>query len=641
MQEPAETTPLTRVADWAAAAAAAAAVPGEPQPSIARRVFSNVRARVRSRVVVLCLLAIVAAFVAVLMRAPESRVMQLPALAEVGSVRGTHGAVAADDVRCSEIGVHVLRKLKGNAADATVAALLCQGAVAPFGSGIGGGAFILVHKPGEAGVVYDARETAPAAVDADAYDNDPKMAQQAGPSVAVPGELMGLYELHRNHGVANWSDLVMLSVPLAEKSVVSNIFVRKLKQFHDAVWRSPSLLQLLKRNGSETLLNEGDLYRNDMLALTLRAVARQGPSALYEDRAEAIANAVQKAGGVLTAADVREYRVVKREPVVSDYRGYTVLGAPLPSAGGASVAMALNILEGAALAQRGRDGASYAYIAEALKHVFAWRSLLGEPKFTYGARHAVRQMLDKSLARRLQRRIEPGRTFPPSHYARDLRFARVDRGTTHVSVADGSGMSVAATSTINLSFGAGVVAAGVLLNNEMDDFSASKYANFFGLSPSIANRIQPGKRPLSSMSPTIVLRNNRPVLVVGASGGPRIITATLQTILNVLDWRDSIHDAVAAPRLHHQLLPNVLHLESVNTSCAPTRNTYKENDTEWDYWPGVCLALKRAGHVLDAPSHVGIAQAIFIQEEADGEGGMRRMMYAASDPRKFGKAEAY
>lgn len=603
----------------------------------------------RTRAVLLAIFAVIAvlAFSVAVTRTSSRTAASSPApgSAALAGVHGSRGAVAADDQRCSELGVRVLRDLRGNAADATVTTLLCQGAVAPFGSGIGGGAFILVRPPQGGARVYDARETAPSRFDPDLYDRHPEWTQHGGASVAVPAELRGLQALHSDFGRANWTDLVNLVVPYAEESIVNRVFVHKMKLRQSEIHHSKHLSNLLMRNSSvsKELLREGDVYRNKELANTLRAIARRGPDALYVDLVQEISRVVQDAGGFLTANDIRKYRVRCNDALRSDYRGYTIFGAPLPSAGGASIAMALNILEGAALSRRGRDSSSYVYLVEALKHVFAWRPLLGDPRFTDGALHAVRQMLDKSLARRLQSRIDIAHTFPPNYYSRDLRFSTEDHGTTHVSIADGDGMAVSATSTINLPFGSGVVAAGILLNNEMDDFSLSHQPNYFGIPPSLANRIKAGKRPLSSMSPTIVVRDGRPVLVAGGSGGPRIITSTLQTIINVIDWGDTVQDAVAAPRLHHQLIPNVAYMESVNNkSCARTSFFGDKNpQPSTDYWSTVCNALKSAGHVLRGPYRVGTVQAVLLRDEIDGDRGVKRRMYAASDPRKFGKAAAY
>lgn len=575
-----------------------------------------------------------------------------PAASAAGAMEGLYGAVAADDERCSRLGVHVLQNINGSAADAAVAALLCQGAVAPYASGIGGGALLLAYAPDKPPVFLDARETAPAGTDPAAYEADARKSLFGGGAVGVPGEVRGLHALHEKFGKLNWTDVVELAVPFAEESVVSEQFQHQLERFEYVVRNSTDLIALLRReepagqsSGSDPpLLRAGDKFRNPALATTLRAVAKLGPYALYNGLATNISARVRATGGVMTAADIRGYQAGTKSPLQSTYRTQTVLGAGLPSAGGASVAMALNILEGVLLPKRGRTSSSYKYIVEALKWAFGWRMRLGDPAFAIGAARAVRQMIDKGLARRLERRIDVSRTYPPRHYARRLEGIPDDHGTTHVGVVDKDGMAVSATSTINVGFGSGVVAAGIILNNQMDDFSSSSSrANFFGLYPSAANRIQPGKRPLSSMSPTIVLRGGQVSLVVGGSGGPRIISATLLATLNVLDWGDAVADAVAAPRLHHQLVPNAVVLERLNvTSCANAKHPPGRpgDKAGRPYWKPVCAALKEAGHEVRGPEAIGVVQAVFVTP-AGNEPEQKRRVFAASDGRKGGRAAAY
>jgi gamma-glutamyltranspeptidase / glutathione hydrolase len=269
----------------------------------------------------------------------------------------------------------------------------------------------------------------------------------------------------------------------------------------------------------------------------------------------------------------------------------------------------------------------------------------------------VRRMLSKQAAMTVRALMESGsvKTHEPRYYAGDgiVRAAQNEHGTSHVSIVDGFNNAVAVTSSINLPFGAGFMSSktGIIYNNQMDDFATSPdRANAYGLKPAPENAVRPGKRPLSSMSPTILLHNNRPYMVVGGSGGPRIISATLQAIINVLDWGDKLGDAISAPRLHHQLEPNIAHMESVlpKDNCELYRALKRPSGVSpggsWSYWPSVCRALKEAGHNVTGPSLDGVVQATLVvtsTRRTDGEKIVSRRVYAASDPRKIGLAAAY
>lgn len=639
------------------------------------------------------------------------------------TLHGDAGAVAADVAACSRLGVRVLRDLRGNAVDAAVSVMLCQGVLAPFASGIGGGAFVLVHFAGNATMrrdtrFIDAREVAPAAVNPAVYTKNETASRLGGNAVAVPGELRGLHSAHRRWGQLPWADVVRPVVAIAEEALVGPMLARRLVQMNETIFKSPSLAAIFTREprtaasllglgplpdaaakaspdpvaallspirpvdvragatepvgGSEdlgspvaspepvkaaprVLLKEGDKLRNPRLVETLKNVAERGSDYIYNDVAPALAEEVQVAGGVLKHTDLRGYKVVVRKPIESYYQGLKVVGGPPPSAGGASIAMALNILEGLKLHRYGRNAQTYLKLVETVKYVFGLRSLLGDPAFVPGVTKILNRMMSKRVAMSVRASMDDGsgKTHDPEHYSPQgiVRAAQREDGTAHVSIVDKENNAVSVTSTINLPFGAGFVSekTGIIFNNQMDDFStAPDRPNAFGLLPSKENEIKPGKRPLSSMSPTIIMHNNLPYLVVGGSGGPRIITSTLQAIVNVVDWGDVLGDALSAPRIHHQLVPNVLWMESVQTErCELYRALKRPSGTapggSWSYWPSVCKAMKAANHNVSGPSLDGCVQAVQVvsgPRDNSGKSGGRRI-YAASDPRKMGQAFAY
>lgn len=653
-----------------------------------------------------------------------------PELDESASaITGKNGAVAADNAECSELGVKVLRDMEGNAVDAMVAVVLCQGVLSPFASGLGGGAFILVHREKDGlSHFYDARETAPAAAKMGLYSRNSTLSKFGGLAVAVPGELRGLFLAHSELGRLPWKTVVQPAVEVAENAKVGQFLAIKLRQMNETIFSSPSLrtiftkkvltkkaqnqqdaaasvelpgvrrdlqLSVQERGVAETLsgdsavtdandkdehgvtiekgagddkngtytvelLQEGDKIENEALVRTLKQIAEKGPNALYVDLGWQLAKEVRDAGGVMTKEDIKKYRAVKREPIRRPYQGFVVVGAPLPSAGGVSIAMALKIIRELQFRKRGRNGVSYKMLAETLKWVFGARMGLGDPSFVVQAPRQVWKMLNRREVMRRVFRIEHdlGRTFKPNHYASRITMSRLEDGTSHVSILDKNGTAVSVTSTINLPFGAGLVSncSGILLNDQMDAFTTSRTrVNAYGVYPTHENSVEGGKRPISSMSPTIVLMDGTVYMVVGGSGGPKAVSGVLETMLNVIDYGDNIAEAISAPRLHHQLVPNSVSLEGVNgTSCEESQLLKRPSSTstgtggDWKYWSAVCKALVEVGHVVDGPAVHGAVQAVIKpgairwrrrnRKESEEEIGR---IYAASDPRRIGKAAAY
>lgn len=647
-----------------------------------------------------------------------------PDLDEAASmISGKNGAVAADHPVCSELGVKVLKDLNGNAVDAMVSTVLCQGVLSPFASGIGGGAFILIHHTySGVSTFYDARETAPAAANMAMYSSSATTAKFGGKAIAVPGELRGLYAAHKDFGVLNWTDVVKPAIEVAKEAKVGKFLALKLQQMNTTIFASPSLKSIFTKkvltkkgqvqqnaeasvelpgirrnvasiNGStatvrgvvesfkddsvvtdasdkdnhgapkgkiaeansnethaEVLLEEGDKLLNEKLISTLTDIGEKGPDAFYIDLSGAVAKEVQDAGGIVTKHDIMSYSPVIREVVRSAYHGFEVLGAPVPSSSGTSIAMALNMISELQFRKKGRNSISYHLLVETMKWVFGARMGLGDPDFVRSAGRQMRRMLTRREALTRVFRINQDHTYRPRHYSPRISTSSMEHGTSHVSILDKNGTAVSVTSTINLPFGAGLVSesSGVILNDQMDAFTTSMTrVNAFGMYPSAENRVQGGKRPMSSMCPTIILRNGRVYLVVGGSGGPKATTGVLQTLLNILDFGDSLSDAISAPRIHHQLVPNVISIEGANgTTCEqshaflrPSDVSGKSGGNSWAYWKSVCSGLKDVGHEIAGPGIHGAVQAILVPD-ALGE-SIAGTLFAASDPRRIGKAAAY
>jgi len=529
-------------------------------------------------------------------------------------LRAERFAVASPEALASEAGAEMLRQ-GGNAADAAVATALALGVVTPWSCGIGGGGFALVWKAEDRSATFlDFRETAPAAATADMFVRDgrpvPDLSRRGALAVAVPGEVAGLAELSRRFGRLGLARAAAPAIRLAEKGFPARR--TGLEKLVERPRSDPALSKMFSPGG--TLVTAGTRLQNLPLARTLRAIAARGPDAFYRGPvAHAIAAAVRSQGGILTEADLGAYRVRERAPLRGRYRGRELLTAPPPSSGGVVLLEALALLEPHDLRRLGLGSSAHLHlVAEALKAAFADRAVhLGDPDF---APIAVDRLLEPARLRERAAQIRPDRTLPARAWA-TVPAPPDDHGTSHLSVVDAEGNAVALTTTINLDFGAELTAGdtGVLLNDEMDDFSAAVGdSNAFGLVQSTANAVGPGKRPLSSMSPTMVVGPDGPIVVTGSAGGPRVISSTLQVLLGVVDFGLDASAALGLPRVHHQWLPDVLRLE---------------NEIPAD----VCGALRSRGHAIERMPIVGRAHAVVVRRE-----GGRRWLEAASDPRSEG-----
>jgi gamma-glutamyltranspeptidase/glutathione hydrolase len=393
---------------------------------------------------------------------------------------------------------------------------------------------------------------------------DPAKSRDSALSIGVPGTVAGLALAHQKYGSGKLSlaDLLAPAIELAAKGFpVEDDLADSLPRTRDRLARWPSTSRILLKNGDRPL-QEGDRLIQYDLADTLRSIAREGPRAFYQGRtAVLIADAVQKAGGIMTKEDLANYRAVERAAVRGSYRGYDIVSMPPPSSGGVHLIEMLNILEGYDLAKLGRDAPSMHLLIEAMRRAYADRAVfMGDPD---AVKMPVAGLISKKYAAALRAGI--GERATPSADIRPGKPADFEgQNTTHYSVIDRDGNAVSNTYTLNFSYGIGLIAdgTGVLLNNELDDFTARPGAsNAFGLVGFLANLPGPGKRPLSSMTPAIVLKNGQPFLITGSPGGSRIITAVLQVIVNVIDFRMPLAEAVSAPRLHQQWQPDEVFAE--------------------------------------------------------------------------------
>lgn len=642
-----------------------------------------------------------------------------------------HGVVASDHPACSAIGLSILREHQGNAVDAAVATVLCLGVANPSSSGIGGGAFILIHtdarqhpqdehnisspkfhdarnsegdtsilnqQGGKVTEVIDCREVAGSAASTEMFETEGVPAHASlfgGLAVAVPGELRGLELAHARHGRLDWATVVRPAMELARDGVTvythlaADIQLAKRKQ--ERWGGAPFLRKLLTHDDNwDHPLLEGDLLKNLRLSTTLQAVMDEGSDAIHTGkRAEQLADEIQQAGGILTKDDLENYRPTIRSPVVSDsVFGMNVVGVPPPSSGGAVIIGALRFLAGF-----GTQVASFAdtsvHVVEALKHAFAIRMTMGDPAFPLGneVTNATTQDAVEALIRgpyMEELRLDSSSAdlvLNLSHYG-GPRFAQLhdsdgqsegkdakegdrrrllrenqqqrrlfnrfgyleDRGTSHISVVDTDLNAVAITTSVNTQFGSGIVSSGgFVLNNQMDDFGNPGSANLFGLKPAEANFIKPGKKPLSSMSPTMLFEAQVTMhasdgssskslgdlrMVVGGSGGPKIISAVLQVIVNHIYLGKDLFESMAHPRVHNQLIYHGSADTTVENSMVEPAGINLRLSQE------ARSALKKRGNRLVDIDYAGTVQAITVDPRTD-------KLNAVSDIRKGGSPAGY
>jgi gamma-glutamyltranspeptidase / glutathione hydrolase len=538
-----------------------------------------------------------------------------PAADTIHAVTAEHGMVVAQEKLAAGIGADVLRR-GGNAIDAAVATGFALAVTYPRAGNIGGGGFMVIHSRdrGE-DITIDYRETAPAAttpgifLGSDGKPDDAK-SRESALGIGVPGTVAGLALALEKYGSGKFTlaDLVQPSIDIARNGLlVADDVADTLPDEYRWLARWPSSAKLFSR-ADGTALREGDTLMQPDLAATLTAIAEQGPRGFYQGPvAEKLVKAIRDAGGIMTLDDLKSYQAVIRAPVRGTYRGYDIISMPLPSSGGVVLLEMLNILEGFPMSDM-KQGSSLSLhvMIEAMKRAYADRArYLGDPAFVNAP---ISTLIGKDYAAKQRASIDLDHATPATKV---LTPPREGSNTTHFSIVDSSGNAVSNTYTLNFPYGVGLVAegTGVLLNNELDDFTAAPGAsNAFGLVGFEANLPGPGKRPLSSMSPTIVLKDGRPVLVTGSPGGSRIISTVLQIIVDVLDYHMDVAAAVAAPRLHHQWLPDEVRIER-------------------GFPDSVLAELKAKGHRIVEP--MGLTSAHSIAVTPNG-------LLGAADPRLRG-----
>ncbi|XP_052150957.1 glutathione hydrolase 1-like [Oryza glaberrima] len=538
-------------------------------------------------------------------------------------VTSPHGAVAADDGRCSRIGRDALRD-GGNAVDAAVAASLCLGVVSPASSGVGGGAFMLVRLADGTALAYDSRETAPLAASQDMYGGNATLKARGALSIAVPGEIAGLYEAWKRHGKLPWKRLVMPAAKLARAFRVSPYLRKQMEATRDGILQNKGISGVYTSNGD--ILNVGDVCRNTRLARTLVAVAEKGPDVFYNGAVgDQLVKDIQEVGGIITMEDLKKYQVKIRRPLSENVLGLTVLSMPPPSAGGAGLMFVLNILTQYGLPAGFSGSLGIHRLIESLKHYFAIRMNLGDPEFV-NVNEVVSDMMSPKFAADLKKTIYDNMTFDPKHYGGRWNILQ-DHGTSHLSIVDSERNAVSMTTTVNAYFGSLILSpsTGILLNNEMDDFSMPANTSANSPPPAPANFIRPLKRPLSSMTPTIILKDGNLKAAVGASGGSMIPAGTMEVLLNHFVKNMDPLSSVMAPRVYHQLIPNVVQYENWTTVTGD----------HFELDAATRADLQKKGHVL-APLAGGTISQLVV-DDVERHGGLT----AVSDPRKGGIPAGY
>ncbi len=524
-------------------------------------------------------------------------------------------AVVSARKEASDIGVEIMKK-GGNAFDAMVAVHLALAVTYPIAGNIGGGGFVVYHTSnGESGSL-DFREKAPGKAFKDMYLDDngdviEDMSTLGGAAVGVPGSISGIFEIHSKFGSLPIKDLFQPSIDLAKNGFV--ITKRQESALKD------KMKDFIKVNGNESLFSnnyqEGDTLKNINLSNTLDKIANNGPKAFYEGEiAKMIVDEVQESGGIMTVDDLKNYNSVWRDPIKFKYKELEVISMPLPSSGGILLGQLLKAVESYDIAQYGHNSVeSIQIMVEAERRAYADRSFyMGDPDFN---KLPVYELMDNEYVKgRMESFSWDKATLSSDVSHGDLKTIKESDQTTHYSIIDADGNSVSVTTTLNTNYGSKVFveAGGFFLNNEMDDFSSKPgHPNSFGLIGSEANSVEANKRMLSSMTPTIVLKNKKPSLIVGTPGGSTIITSVFQTILNVYEFNMSMQEAVNAPRVHHQWLPDVVIIEkdgidSVQDSILRSKNYFV-----------VSLPIESDGPNIRARSSIGKVDAIFIDENGD------------------------
>ncbi|KAJ3821383.1 gamma-glutamyltranspeptidase [Lentinula raphanica] len=537
-------------------------------------------------------------------------------------IEAQNGVVATENKRCSDIGVGVLRR-GGSAVDAAIAATLCIGVVNSFSSGIGGGGFMTVRVPpgrwDEKSKTYtiDFRGVAPAATTPTMFNGQIEKSAFGGLAIMIPGELAGLQMAHNEWGALSWKDVVVPIAELAMGWTVDKELARRLQWFPELFTKDEDFSPIFAPNG--TILVEGDMIERNNYARTLLRVAEGGSEVFYNgsDITLALVAKINATGGHATLEDFANYRPLMYRSLEGTYRGKKLYTSRAPSSGPVLLHM-LNLMEGYNFTRR--NGLDTHRMVEAMKFGNAEKSRMSDPRFRYDTT-LIDEIHTKQFADEIRARIDDSTTYP-SEYYRPLYTLRPDPGTSHVSVVDNTGMMVSVTSSINWFWGAQVLDpdSGIVFNNHMNDFSTFNETNIFGEFPARWNLPMPGKRPLSSMCPTIVENEDgSPYIAIGASGGPTIFPAVFQTLINMIDYGLDPSEAIEFGRLHNQLRPEATYAD----------DTYRAD---------ILDALSRKRHnieVLDIYRNGSSCVQAVMREPKSG------LLLGASDSRKNGVAAGY
>jgi gamma-glutamyltranspeptidase/glutathione hydrolase len=542
--------------------------------------------------------------------------------ASVAPVGAEHGMVVTAQHLATHVGVDVLKK-GGNAVDAAVAVGYALAVVYPAAGNLGGGGFMTIQLADGRKTFIDFREKAPLAATANMYlDKDGNVIKGASTSghlaVGVPGSVAGMEYALAKYGTMKRGEVIAPAIAFADKGfVLDQGDVDLLRTATSAFKADAPTAKIFLKDGEA--YKPGDRLVQKDLAATLREIAKHGADGFYKGRVgAAIVASSQQGKGIITQADLDQYKIRELAPIECDYRGYHVVSAPPPSSGGVVICEILNVLEGYPLKDMGfRSAQSVHYQIEAMRHAYVDRnSYLGDPDFV---KNPIAHLLDKDYAAKIRAAIAADK----AGVSKDLKpgvAPHEGSNTTHYSIVDKDGNAVSVTYTLNDWFGARVTAAGtgVLLNDEMDDFTVKAgVPNLYGLVQGEQNKVEPGKRPLSSMSPTIVTKDGKTVMVVGTPGGSRIITATLHTIINVIDYDMNIQEAVDAPRFHQQWLPETTNLERFAVS------------------PDTQKILEGWGHKFSGPQPANHVAAILVGAPSlKGKPVENNRYYGANDPRR-------
>jgi gamma-glutamyltranspeptidase/glutathione hydrolase len=535
-------------------------------------------------------------------------------------VFGRRGMVVTQEPLAADVGVAVL-KSGGNAVDAAVAVGFALAVTYPYAGNIGGGGFMLIRMADGRSTFIDFREKAPGKANRDMYlDADGKMTRDSligWRAAGVPGTVRGLELAQKKFGTKSWLELLQPAIAIASNGFpVTHAMMQSLRYSAESLSQFPDSKRIFLKGGAFYDWNE--ILRQPDLARTLERIAHQGAKEFYEgETARILAREMERNGGLITLEDLREYHAVERKPLEGDYKGYHIITSPLPSSGGVGILQMLGMLDGTGYEKSGAgSAATYHYLAEVMRRFYADRNeYLGDSDFV---KNPVARLLDPSYIRKRRESIDPIQATLSDQINPGLPGGKESSETTHYTIADEQGNVVAVTYTLNAGYGSAVTVpgAGFLLNDEMDDFAGKPGSpNLFGLVQGEANAIAPGKRPLSSMVPTMVLKNGKPFMALGAPGGSRIITAVLQVMLNVMDFGMNIQDAIDFPRVHQQWKPERL-------------------DIERGISPDTIALLKKSGYQIEEakPAVIARVEGILI------DGGW---MQGSHDERGAGKAVGY